>query len=156
MNKQQHMLMKIIQKISVFEGLSIEEAQNVLMISKMRKMEAGEQIYGYGEKSLDMLVLIQGKLKVVSASGQDIVEISPGASIGEMGVFTGQPRSATIVAVDASLSLMIDRDRLQDLLKTELHMKATILENVVAELAYRLTEADQKLGKYLRDDPSIP
>ena len=142
--------------ISVFEGLSVEDAQNILVISKMQKMAAGEQIYGYGAESTDMLVLIQGKLKVVSAVGQDIVEISPGASIGEMGVFTGEPRTANIVAVDVSLGLMIDRERLRDLLKTELNMKATILENVVAELAYRLTEANKKLEKYLQDDPSSP
>jgi NTE family protein len=156
MNRQQHMLMQIIQKISVFDGLSVEDAQNILAISKMRKMTAGEQIYQHGAESTDMLVLIGGKLKVVSATGQDIVDINPGASIGEMGVFTGQPRSASIVAVDASIGLMLDRERLRELLRTELHMKAAILENVVAELAYRLAEADKKLEKYLPVDPSDP
>lgn len=145
MNRQQHVLMKISQKIRVFDGLSIEDAQKLLVIGRMRDISEGEQIYRAGEPSTDMMVLISGKLKVVGAAGQDIVEISPGSSIGEMGMFTGLPRSANIVAVTQGIALALDRDRFHELLSTELSMKATILENVVAELSERLAEADRKL-----------
>ena len=145
MNKQQHMLMKVLQKIRVFDGLTAMEAQNLLSMCQIKKFAADEQVYRVGADSNDMFVLIQGKLKVVSATGEDLVEIPAGTSIGEMGLFTGHRRSATIMAAAASLGLVIEKNALQMLMQTETSLKGKILENVVALLADRLEETGQKL-----------
>ena len=39
MNKQEHVLMKIIQKIRVFDGLEIHEAQTLLSYGHMRQFD---------------------------------------------------------------------------------------------------------------------
>lgn len=150
MNRQQHMLMKILQKIRVFDGLEILEAQTLLSFAQMRQFEKAEIVYNFGDPSDDMLVLIKGRLQVVSKDGTPLVDIPPGASTGEMGLFTGMPRSATIVAADASVCVMFKRERLRALMDSELHLKGVILQNVVDLLAERLVETDRKLEEQMR------
>ena len=150
MNRQQHMLMKILQKIRVFDGLEIHEAQTLLSFAQMRQFAKAEVIYNFGDPSDDMLVLIKGRLKVMSKDGKPLVDIPPGASTGEMGLFTGMPRSATIVAADASVCVMFRRDRLQTLMDSELHLKGVILQNVVDLLAERLVQTGQQLTEQMQ------
>ncbi len=152
MNRQQHVLMKIIEKIQVFVGLSVQEVQNLLAISALKQFEKGDIVYRQGEPSNDMIVLIQGHLKVMGKNGQTLVDIPSGTSIGEMGFFTRQPRSATIVAAEKSVGLLIEHLKLNGLLTTERNMKAVILQNVVDLLAKRLIETDRKLEAYMKKE----
>lgn len=150
MNRQQHMLMRILQKIRVFDGLEIHEAQTLLSLAQMRQFEKAEIVYTFGDPSNDMLVLIKGRLKVMSKDGKPLVDISPGASTGEMGLFTGMPRSATIMAAEQSVCVMFERSRLRNLMETEVHLKSVILQNVVDLLAERLVETDRKLVEQMQ------
>lgn len=145
MNRAQHQLMQVIQKIPVFDGLSLEQAQKLIQISRFKKYEAGDTIYDVGGVSDEMLVLIKGKLSVLSATGQALGEVFVGNSTGEMGVFTGHKRSATIVAAEECAGLAITRSLLLDIMNADRDMKGIILENVVRELSNRLAEANERL-----------
>ena len=92
-----------------------------------------------------MLVLITGKLTVLSASRMPLGEILPGQSTGEMGVFTGHKRSATIVAAEDSSGLTISRDMLRSVMNNDIAMKCVILENVVEKLSDRLETANTRV-----------
>ncbi len=72
---------KILQKIGVFQGLSVEQAALLIQICKSRSIEANTQVYEAGEPSVDMLVLVQGKMKVLSRAGVQLAEVDPGASV---------------------------------------------------------------------------
>ena len=150
MNRQQHVLMQIIQKLPVFDGLDVTDVQNLLAICFLKKYAKGEQVYRLGAPSYDMVVLIQGLLRVIGKDGKQLVDIPTGTSTGEMGMFTGQPRSASIVAAEDSAGLVITRERLDGLMATERAMKATILQNVVNLLSKRLIDTDRKLEEYMK------
>ena len=147
MNRAQHQLMTILQKINVFQGLDLGEAERLVQICQSKMYEPDTQIFKAGELSDSMLVLITGKLKAVSRTGQDLAEILPGNSIGEMGVFTDHRRSATIVAVEKSLALSMEKRLLDALLKEDIGMRASILANVVDLLADRLAEANKQIDE---------
>ena len=138
------MLMKILQKIPVFDGLELHEAEALIQVSTLRAIKKGDEVYKVGEPSSDMLVLIKGKLIVVSKEGKELAAIPAGTSTGEMGVFTGHRRSATIVAAADSLGLVLSRQGLSQVMSTEKNIKGTILENVVSLLADRLEEANTR------------
>lgn len=150
MNRQQHVLMKILQKIRVFDGLEVHEAQTLLSFGQMRQYQRAEVVYQAGDPSDDMLVLIKGRLKVMSKDGKPIVDIPAGASTGEMGLFTGMPRSATIVAAEPTVCVLFRRDKLRAVMEAELHLKGVILQNVVDLLAERLAETSQQLETQMR------
>ena len=142
--------MRILQKIRVFDGLSLVQAEMLLQICKFQVYQPKDRIYTEGELSTEMLVLIKGKLRVVSKEGKGLVDVSPGTSTGEMGVFTGARRSAHIVAVEQSAGLAIQKQPLDDLLGTDPNLRATILQNVVDLLSERLAEANQKIDEYAK------
>ena len=57
MNQQQHRLMQVLQKISIFKGLELGHIQRLLRVGSSKTYGIGEHIYIIGEPSLDMLVL---------------------------------------------------------------------------------------------------
>mgnify|MGYP001435948352 CR=1 FL=1 len=151
MNRQQHQLMATLQKIPVFEGLSLEQAEHLIRICRFQKYAADTQVYTAGDASDDFLVLIMGKLAVLSPAGQKLVELEPGVSIGEMGVFTGHMRSATVVAVGDCAGLVITQPLIYQLMENDQSIKATILDNVVRELSNRLAEANGKVDALISE-----
>jgi len=150
MNRQQHVLMQIIQKLEVFTGLGVVDVHNLLAVCFLKKYTKGEEVYRLGAPSNDMIILIQGRLKVIGKDGKALVDIPAGTLTGEMGLFTGMSRSATILAAQDSAGLVITRDRLNGLMTTEKEMKATILQNVVNLLSKRLIDTDHKLEAYMK------
>ncbi len=62
----------------------------------------GELLCAQGDPSDSFYIIISGRVQVLTndASGKprQVGEISQGETVGEMGVFTGEPRTATIVA----------------------------------------------------------
>lgn len=69
---------------------------------KWQRLPRGHVLCYQGEESDSFYIVISGRLQVLirSASGESrqVGEVSQGESVGEMGVFTGSPRSATIIA----------------------------------------------------------
>jgi len=129
----------------VFDGLTLEQAQILIQNSRFKQYKAGDTIYQVGGIGDEMLILIKGKLSVMSATGLQLGETLPGQSTGEMGVFTGQRRSATIVAAESSAGLAITRNALNSVMDNDREMKCVILENVVKELSGRLAEANSRV-----------
>ncbi len=150
MNRAQHQLMQIVQKIPVFDGLSLEQAERVIQTSRFKKYEAGDTVYEIGEASEEMLVLVKGELSVLSATGQPLGEVVPGMSTGEMGLFTGHVRSATIVALEECAGLILTRSLLREIMNSDREMKAIILENAVRQLSDRLADANTRLDVLIR------
>ena len=138
-------LLPILQKLTVFRGLTVGEAKRLLRISSYESYEQSETIYVAGESSLEMLVLLQGKLQAVSGCGEVVGEILPGASVGEMGVFTGEPRCATVITAQPSTALAMRRQELGYLLKTQQEMHVKILQNIVGILSQRLDCANRQI-----------
>ena len=72
--------------------------------SKMtwRHLPRGHVLCFQGEPSDSFYIIISGRLQVLikdaEGKSRQVGEMSQGESVGEMGVFTGEPRSATIIA----------------------------------------------------------
>jgi len=145
MNQQQYRLMQIIQKIEVFQGLGVEDVQKLLAFCRPRAYESNQQIYRMGDASLDMFILLQGQLVVTSQLGKVLGEILPGNSVGEMGIFTGEPRGANIIASGKTGGIIITKQALDSLMSSEPAIRAKILQNMVNMLAGRLSGANKKI-----------
>jgi signal-transduction protein with cAMP-binding, CBS, and nucleotidyltransferase domain len=142
MNAQQYQMMQVLQKIPVFKGLDDKQAPLLLKICRSGAYKAGQVIYTIGEPSTEMLILLKGRLNVTGRSGEVLATIQAGAATGEMGIFTGQPRSASIVAAEGSAGLTIRKSELAVLLgNKDLHLR--LMYNIVALLSSRLADANR-------------
>ena len=142
MSERIYHLYKVIQRIPLFEGLELYDIQCLLRVSELKNYETDEVIFAKGESSDEMLVLLRGKLSVTGESGEEFAQLRPGSPIGEMGVFTGEPRSANIVAVEPSSAVVLNRSAIQLLLATHADMHLKVLQNLVRILSQRLSEAN--------------
>ena len=95
-----------------------------------------------------MFILLQGRLSVVGPKGTQLGDILPGASCGEMGVFTGLPRTATVIAVQKSVGFAITKQDLHTALRADLGMQVKVLQNVIILLSERLASAGTNIEDY--------
>ncbi|MFA6112306.1 MAG: cyclic nucleotide-binding domain-containing protein [Candidatus Latescibacterota bacterium] len=143
MNAQQYQMMQVLQKIPVFKGLDVKEALLLLKICRSAAYKSGQVIYTIGEPSTEMLILLKGRLKVTGRSGEVLATLEAGAATGEMGIFTGQPRSASIVAAEGSAGLIIRKSELMVLLGNNKDLHLRLIYNIVALLSARLAGANR-------------
>lgn len=95
-------LLAYVRETFLFKDLEEEVAQELSHDISWVRLGPGENLFRQGDETDSAYVLIGGRLKV--AIPQDdgdelfVKEIEPGGSVGEMGVFTGKSRTASIYA----------------------------------------------------------
>jgi CRP-like cAMP-binding protein len=77
---------------------------------------AGEPIVQQGETGQSLYVVLSGRARVVlEPSGQEVAVIGPGGFFGEMSMLTGEPRTATVRAIEDVRVLEITAARFREL-----------------------------------------
>jgi CRP-like cAMP-binding protein len=77
---------------------------------------AGESIVRQGASGSSMYVVLKGRARVVlEPSGQEVAVIEPGGFFGEMSMLTGEPRAATVRAIDDVRVLEVPTDRFREI-----------------------------------------
>lgn len=78
----------------------------------------GQVLFRQGEPSDSFYIIISGRMQVLvndaSEVPRQVGEVSQGESVGEMGVFTGDPRSATIIASRDSELLQFSKEEFDE------------------------------------------
>ena len=148
MNETQYQLLRVIRKIRLFQGLELKQIQALLPLCKLVTFEPLHNLYNQGDPSREMLLLLKGKLWVIRGGDEVLAEIGPGSSVGEMGFFTGEARSADIVVAEQSTGFRVDKKEFIKLMESNPEMKAGILSNVVAVLSERLVDTNQLVLAY--------
>jgi CRP/FNR family transcriptional regulator, cyclic AMP receptor protein len=94
---------------AVLGVLDESDRQYLVDRSRRRKIEKNQILFLEGDPSDSVLVLISGRLKVLrySEDGDEFIlnTVVPGDTIGEVGVFSKGPRSATVQATEPSVVL---------------------------------------------------
>ena len=150
MNEKQYLLVKVLQKIEVFAGFDHADVQRLLKICRFKNFAEGQKIYSQGDASDEMLIALRGAMLVVGTDGREIARVGPGNPLGEMGLFTGQPRSADIVAAESSTALILTRSDLGLVLGGNLEMTTKILQNVVTVLSARVEDTNSMVAAQSR------
>lgn len=90
----------------LFAPLDAEEFAAVSAFMERRFVAAGEAVFHEGDLGDDLFVLLSGALRAyrVQADGvqRGMFDIGPGTFLGEMSIIAGEPRSATITALENS------------------------------------------------------
>jgi CRP-like cAMP-binding protein len=126
----------LLAKIELFAQL--EEATRLAMAGRAgrRVVERGQVVFSQDEPGESMFVLLEGVVKVVvrSRDGEpaELARFGAPASFGELDVLDGGPRSATAEAVERSLLLVVTREELLRLLRSEEQMAEALLRSLGA------------------------
>ena len=142
---------QIIDKIPMFEGLRPPQALQILKICRPLSYSAKEVVCEHGTKSTEMFVLLTGLLSIVAPNGTTLTNLAPITIVGEMGLITGRPRSATVVADTAIDVFGITKLKFYVVMKKYPEIGFKVYRNIIHIISERLDNNNQLLADRQRE-----
>jgi hypothetical protein len=93
----------------LFQHLPLESLERMSETATANEYAPGQLISGQGAPSDDVLLVVRGTAKILVETARGTASVGlvePGQTIGELGVITGEPRSAAAVADDDGASVL--------------------------------------------------
>jgi small-conductance mechanosensitive channel/CRP-like cAMP-binding protein len=142
--------------VDIFAPLSAEETAMLAHAATSHVFAPGETVIRAGDPGSSMFVVHNGRVSVqVSENGRarTVATLSEGAFFGEMALFTGEPRTANIVAIEETEVLEIGHaamkqvfDTNPDLVESLSYIIAERRQGLVASEDLSTADADQSAG----------
>jgi small-conductance mechanosensitive channel/CRP-like cAMP-binding protein len=102
---------RLLAGVDLFATLPPELRNQVARSAPMAVYGSGETIVREGEEGQSMFVVVSGSVSVVlEPSREEVARIQRGGYFGEMSLLTGEPRSATVVAIGDVVVVEIGAD----------------------------------------------
>jgi len=133
-------------KIPILEGLTEEQFEKLLSICQRMTVARSEVLIVEAQSSNDMFILTDGIL-VVSLWGKEINRIYPISPVGEMGLFTGEDRSATVTAYTTSTLLRITKDDLFDLFSKDKDLHIQFMLGMLIDVSSKLRVTNEVIAR---------
>ena len=95
--------------VDLFRVLRPEELEHLANSMQPRLFGAGERIIEEGAAGQTFYVVASGTVSVTTKRGVEVTRLTRGQYFGEMSLLTGEPRSATVVAVVDAFLFELDR-----------------------------------------------
>jgi CRP/FNR family cyclic AMP-dependent transcriptional regulator len=105
-DKESAPVVEMLEKSSLWSGLSKKDLKSIVRLSKERTYETGDVIVQKGEGGVGFYLILEGSVEIRS-DGTTIAKLGPGQFFGEMSVIDNQPRSADVVAIEPSRCLIL-------------------------------------------------
>ena len=136
--------------VPLFAPLTDEETQQIAETVEAKIFSNGEKIVRRGQDGKSMFIIHRGSVKVqINEDGKIKVlrNLSEGDFFGEMGLFTGEPRTATVVATEETEVLEIKHT----CLKPVLEANPELVERFVDIIEERRASLDQINAQHTTD-----
>ncbi|HEY6058871.1 MAG TPA: Crp/Fnr family transcriptional regulator [Candidatus Limnocylindrales bacterium] len=139
--------LETLARCRLFSDLDAEGLQSVARGMRSRRFRRGEVLFHQGDPGDALLVVLSGAIKIVlpSEEGEEaiIATIRPGDFLGELALLDGAPRSATAVALEATETLVLPRDRFRELIAAEPAIRDALFRALAAELRRLTTHVEE-------------
>jgi thioredoxin reductase (NADPH) len=118
---------------ALFPKLTQAQVQLLVPHGKVRRMTAGEVLFREGDKTYDVMVVLEGRVSVVVGSGEEereLVRQGPGDLMVELNLFTGQGTGATGIVRAAGSVLAVPADGFRELVGRDLSFGDFVLQTL--------------------------
>ncbi len=120
--------------VRILEGLSVENIQALEKACTWRRYADHEQIIDRQSESTDVYFIFDGHVLIVnySLSGKEITleDLDAGSHFGELSALDGQPRSASVMALESSLIAALPQERFTSLLQDNAVISFRVLRSL--------------------------
>ena len=138
-----------LRNISLFKNLTDFQLREMAGICAKKSYASQKKIYSIGEESKDMFILMKGKISITYNTGVEVQSISPTGTVGEMGVFTGEPRSASVIADTDCIALIFRKVELFKLFRKDTELWVKILMNTIKTLSQKLRKDNEVIEELM-------
>ena len=146
-----------LRRKTIFEGLTDEQLDSLAAQTQERHYAAGDVVIRAGETGERVYVIERGCVEVLGPSAETggeppvFARLSRGRTdegvgdfFGEFCLFDLEPRTADVVAREATVLLELGRESLFDLFERDGELRITVALNVARVLAHRLRAANRE------------
>jgi CRP-like cAMP-binding protein len=140
---------ELLQQIPLFAGMNETVLASLAQASHQKTVEKNAHLFFRGDPADAFYLLLKGAVMIVlvNPDGRELVinQMQPGDFFGELGLLTGQPRSADAVACQTSVLMSIPRQAFLAVVECEPHLTRRLLESTASRLS-RASEFQNSLA----------
>jgi CRP/FNR family transcriptional regulator, cyclic AMP receptor protein len=140
-------LAKLRQKIPLFAGFGASEFESLEKCLVRRRYPGGQALFHMGDEGGSLYIIERGRVKITipSSSGEELILAILGAGdfLGDLSLFDGKPRSATVQALEETDTLCLHREDLLALMRN----RFDVVEKILEVLARRIRDTDVLLAE---------
>jgi len=132
---------KALQSVELFNRLTDEERKALAARLKVAPFVRGEALTKQGATAHWLYIIVKGDAEVqvaVNGSSEKVANLGQGDFFGEIGMMTGEPRRATVIAETDVLCYRLDKDSFKDIITS----RPEIAEDISHILARRRVELE--------------
>jgi len=124
---------EMLQRIPIFHTLNRNEILEVNELLHERVYEKNEIVFEDGDAGHGVFIVVSGKLraepkqKMLKAA---LLDIGPGESVGELALFDEGPRSATVVAIERTVTVALFQAEFASLLTKNKNIGVKVLMEI--------------------------
>jgi CRP/FNR family cyclic AMP-dependent transcriptional regulator len=142
---------EVIRRVRAFSGLGDDECDAVLGVLRAQRGNPGDTLFREGDPGDALMIVLEGQLvarvRTQTGTDEEVARLGPGEVVGEMAFIDAEPRSATVSTAGGATVLTFTRAALASLKKSAPRVAASILRNVLLDVARRLRDAGEKLSE---------
>lgn len=133
-------------KFPLFAGFGSSELESLEKCLVRRRYSGGHILFHIGDEGGSLHIIESGRVKVTipSFSGEELILAILGAGeiLGELSLFDGKPRSATVQALENTETLCLHRKDVLDLMRS----RFDLVERILEVLSRRIRDTDLLLA----------
>ncbi len=151
-------VLPILSRISIWGGTTDINRTEIYGLLETGVFEEGEFIFQKGDEPLYIYIVKSGKIDLLIGDKSAAFEkktLSVGECFGVASLMSMQRHTATAVALEKSEIMVLSRQGLLKLQKTDIELFALLMMNIARELARRLKLTDDILLRYVRTHKSF-
>ncbi len=123
-----------LKQVSLFKNLNKRQLNDMARMMIERQCAAGEVIVPQGRDGYGFFILVSGHAEAVleQADGTKAVvnTFDPGDFFGELALLDGGPRTASVVATEPTLCLILPHESFMSILKRDSEIAIAILQEL--------------------------
>lgn len=137
----------LLRRVPVFSTLSTEELDSVALVAVPRRFEAGEVVFKEGDEGSTCYIVRSGRARAIRQhpDGRSITlaHFESGDMFGEMSMFDGERRSATVETTERTEAIAILSADMHRLVREH----PDISVKLIAALGQRLRDTNERLAR---------
>ncbi|HEY0323231.1 MAG TPA: mechanosensitive ion channel family protein [Pyrinomonadaceae bacterium] len=150
-------LIERLAAVDIFAPLTEDEITQLAHASMRHIFAPGETVIRAGDEGASMFVVHNGRVSVqISDNGKarTVAVLKDGDFFGEMALFTGEPRTANVVAVEETEVLEIGHQAMKHLFDTNPDL-VEALSHIIAERRIGLTAQQEDAGRHAEESAGL-
>src|SRR5262249_30197292 len=144
----------VLRMLEVFRAFNAAEIEALASRMTWRALQAGQLLFREGEVGNEMYFVLSGRLLISKTVARNVDKVltrmGAGGFFGEMNLFGGLQRSATVQAETDTELLVLDRDTLTSVVEHNPQAGLAFFTALVREFSQRLSATDDLVSEVTR------